>query len=184
MADETSGVEGKLDFLEFVARAETRARSSLGPAANGSSVALALLMRRVNKLMSVDAEQELLPEGLTWASFRVCFALWVLGSLEPHRVALAASMSRAAVSAARKVLEAKGFATTATSETDLRSIVLTLTPEGVEHTEKIYAKHLAITTEWLSPLSAPEQQILLGLLGKIMDSPRAHAYDGVRAVNS
>lgn len=172
-------------FTDFVVHAEDRARDAFGDAGRSHSVAIGLLMRRVNKLMSVDAENEILRTAdLTWVSFRVCFALWVEGPQEPHRVAITASMSRAAVSAARKTLVEKGYVTTVNSETDLRSIVMSLTPEGAAHIEDVYRRHLDLTAEWLSPLSEPEQQIFLGLLGKIMAGPRGTAFGPGRVVNT
>jgi len=172
-------------FLRFVETAEERARAELVDYGGNSVVALSLLMRRVNKLMAVDAEQVILgPHNLTWASFRVCFALWVAGPQEPHRVAISTSMSRASVSAARKALVDKGYVTTASSPSDLRSIVMSLTPEGYRQITEIYQRHLQLTAEWLEPLSPPEQQILLGLLGKIMASPRGQIFGPGRAVNN
>ncbi|UOR01605.1 hypothetical protein MUN77_16025 [Leucobacter allii] len=181
MADQQhSGRDG---FLDFVAEAEERARTELGPLGAGPAGAIGLLIRRVTKLMSVEAEHELQLDGLTWASFRVCFDLWVGGPQEPHRIAARTSMSRAAVSGAYKSLVASGYATTADSPTDQRSIVISLTDSGAELTAGIYRRHLEITEGWLSPLSTPEQQILLGLLGKVMTSPRGSAFGPGRAVN-
>ncbi|MDX2376364.1 MarR family transcriptional regulator [Microbacterium sp. LRZ72] len=182
---ESPGGHGQHTFESFVADAEDRARERFGELGRSQAVPIGLLMRRVNRLMAVDAEQEvLLPEGLTWASFRVCFSLWVRGPMEPHRVAQLASMSRASVSAARKILVDCGYVTSVGSTNDQRSIVLSLTPQGIAHTEETYARHLQLTLEWLEPLSPPEQQILLGLLGKLMASPRAEVYGPGRAVNT
>jgi len=171
-------VEG---FSDFVALAEERARAAFGSSERQNAVTIGLLMRRVNKLMGVDAEQEM---GLTWTAFRVGFALWVAGPQEPHRVAMMSSMSRAAVSAARKSLEALGYVTTVTSEADLRSVVMSLTEEGAAHIENVYRRHLDLTEEWLAPLSDPEKLILIGLLGKIMAGPRASEYGPGRVVNT
>ncbi|GGH45786.1 MarR family transcriptional regulator [Microbacterium album] len=169
-------------FSDFVALAEERARTAFGGSAERQhAVTIGLFMRRVNTLMGVDAEREM---GLTWTAFRVGFALWVAGPQEPHRVAMMASMSRAAVSAARKALEALGYVATVSSEADLRSVVMSLTPEGASHIEGVYRRHLELTEEWLSPLSDPEKLILMGLLGKIMSSPRASEYGPGRVVNT
>ena len=168
-------------FNDFVSLAEERARSALSTSDQRNHVTLGLLMRRVNKLMAIDAEQT---TDLTWTAFRVGFALWVAGPQEPHRVALMSSMSRAAVTTARKSLESKGNVTTASSEADLRSVVMSLTNEGAAHIEDTYRKHLTLTGEWLAPLSDPEQQILIGLLGKIINGPRASEFGPGRIVNS
>lgn len=172
------------DFLEFINEAEDKARAELGELGRGPTGAVGLLIRRVTKLMSVEAEHEIQLEGLTWASFRVCFDLWVGGPQEPHRIASRTSMSRAAVSNAYKSLVQNGYVATEDSPTDQRSIVMSLTPEGHALTAEIYRRHLLMTEGWLSPLSLPEQQILLGLLGKVMSSPRGNAFGPDRAVNN
>ncbi|PRI10773.1 MarR family winged helix-turn-helix transcriptional regulator [Leucobacter massiliensis] len=184
MTDEESS-RSPQTFEGFVADAQDRARERLGDIGRSNAVPVGMILRRLHKLMAVEVELEgIIPEGLTWASFRVCFALWVRGPLEPGRVALLSSMSRAAVSSARKTLTERGYVTTVDSPTDQRSIVMSLTPEGVASTEETYRRHLALTQEWLSPLSDPEQQILLGLLGKLMSSPSALRFGPGKAINS
>ena len=160
------------NFLTFVDMASERSRASLGKDGSGLATPISLLIRRLNRRMAADSER-LLPDGLSMANFRVCFTLWAAGPLEPHRVAQASLMSRAAVSAARKMLEAHQLVTAETSASDQRSIVLSLTPKGVALTEEIHAKNLAITEQYLAVLSPSEQHVLVGLLGKVADSSSA-----------
>jgi len=181
---DTDRLDGPENFAEFTALVEARGIEEFGPGVL-EPLLVGLLLRRAARLTMVDIDQESLrPADLTWTEYRVCFSLWVVGPQEPHRVAVLGSMSRAAVSAARKKLVDGGYITATASESDQRSIVLALTPEGTERITRMYGQHLKITAEWLEPLSIPERQVLMGLLGKIMASPRASTFGPGRIVNS
>lgn len=158
-------------FLEFVSLATRRTRQEFGDADEGLALPISLLLRRVSRRMATETERELLvPEGLNWASFRVCFTLWAAGPLEPHRVAVMSSMSRAAVSAARKALQGRGFVETTGSASDMRSIVLSLTPSGAAFTAEVHRRNLELSADHLRNLSSAEQHILFGLLAKVLAS--------------
>ncbi|MBS3181177.1 MULTISPECIES: MarR family winged helix-turn-helix transcriptional regulator [Leucobacter] len=172
-------------FGSFLERARHRARSRFPEASLEDATATGLVLRRINRLMMDDAENEVLrPAGLSWTEFRVCFSLWVSGSQQPHEVATSTAMSRASVSTTMKGLKKKELVATRDSTTDLRSIMMTLTPGGIELVERAHAEHQALIEDWLSPLSPPERMILQGLLGKIMLGPRAQPYADGHAVNS
>ena len=172
-------------FSSFVARSQQRAREHGDSAETDVTVAFGLLMRRVNKLTMLDAEIEILrPAELSWAAFRVCVSLWVDGPQQPAEIATSTSMSRAAISATMKALEKQGLISTAAMPEDLRGIVMSLTPAGLEMISRAHAEHLALTAQWLAPLSDPEKLLLQGLLGKIMMGPRSLVYDNGRAINS
>lgn len=182
----TTANDGTPDrFGSFLERARHRAREEFSDSKLEDAAAIGLVLRRVNHLMMDDAENEVLrPAGLSWTEFRVCFSLWVAGSRQPHEVATSTAMSRASVSTTMKALKKKGLVTTSASTTDLRSIMMILTPSGHELVGRAHAEHLALIDDWLSPLSPPERLILQGLLGKIMLGPRAQPYADGHAVNS
>lgn len=172
-------------FGSFLERAKQRAHEEFSDTRLEDAAGIGLVLRRVNRLMMDDAENEVLrPAGLTWAEFRMCFSLWVAGSQQPHEVATSTAMSRASVSTTMKTLKKKGLVTTRDSTTDLRSIVMILTPSGHELVTRAHAEHLALIDDWLTPLSPPERMILQGLLGKIMLGPRARPYADGHAMNS
>ncbi|CAH0146974.1 MULTISPECIES: MarR family winged helix-turn-helix transcriptional regulator [Microbacterium] len=154
-------------FLDFVKLAGDRTAAELGHLGSGPTVLLTLLTRRVTRQLA-DSDSVVLPDGLTWAGFRVCFALWVAGPLEPHRLASLTSMSRAAVSAARKPLESRQLVTSVGSSTDQRSILLSLTPQGADLVLEIHERAMRNATEALNALTLPEQHLLVGLLGKVV----------------
>lgn len=154
-------------FLTFVKAAGDRTVAELGHLGSGPSVILTLLLRRASRLMA-DSDTLELPDGLTWAGFRVCFTLWVAGPLEPHRLASFTSMSRAAISAARKALEAQQLVTSVASSTDQRSILMSLTPQGGDLTLEIHERAMRNATATLSALTLPQQHMLVGLLGQLV----------------
>lgn len=179
------GAVGHHRFFDFTREVQRKSFQRLTGEFSAEEIGFGLMLRRVNKLLSVDAEQEVLkPVGLSWASFRVCVSLWVNGPQQPGEVALAASMSRAGVSIAMKQLVASGFVATTPSEHDLRAIIMELTELGVTTFEAAFAHHLEITRDWFKPLSVPEQQQLVALLGKVMLSPRATALEPGRPLNA
>lgn len=162
--------DGFLDFIDLVTR---RTRLEFGDSSPGMSLPISLLLRRVSRRMATETERQLLvPEGLNWASFRVCFTLWAAGPLEPHRVAVISSMSRAAVSAARKALEERGFVETTGSSFDQRSIVLSLTADGATFTADVHRRNIVLSEERLANLSTAEQYVLFGLLSKVLAPSR------------
>ena len=154
-------------FLEFVKLAGDRTAAELGHLGSGPAVLLTLLTRRATRQLA-DSDSVLLPDGLTWAGFRVCFTLWVAGPLEPHRLASLTSMSRAAVSAARKTIESRQLVTSVGSSTDQRSILLSLTPQGTDLVREIHEGAMRNATAALKALTLPEQHMLVGLLGKLV----------------
>lgn len=172
-------------FFDFTRQVQRKAFAQLPGEFSAEEIGFGLMLRRVSRLMSVDAEQEVLKSvGLTWAGFRVCVSLWVDGPQQPGEVAQAASMSRASVSIAMKQLVASGYVETKPSAHDLRAIIMELTELGVASFEAAFARHLEITREWFVPLSVPEQQQLVALLGKVMMSPRSTAMEPGRPLNS
>lgn len=182
----TASDDGTLDrFGSFLERAEHRARDAFPDTKLKDVVSIGLVLRRVNRLMMDDAEKEVLrPAGFSWTEFRICFSLWAAGPQRPHEVATSTAMSRASVSSTMKDLKRRDLVATRDSTTDLRSIVMMLTPQGHELIGRAHAGHLALIDDWLSPLSPPERLILRGLLGKIMLGPRAQPYADGHAVNS
>jgi|SRR5690625_21141 len=143
---------------------------------------LSLMLRKVNQLMADDANRKIhVPDGWTQTSFRVCFALWVSGSLPPHRISAATNLSRATVSAAIKKVEKDGLVVRKQSAVDQRSTVLSLTQEGETAIVRSYDSHIELEHQWFQPLTDTERLLLFSLLDKLLykgnpdpQSPGAH----------
>jgi DNA-binding MarR family transcriptional regulator len=98
------------------------------------------------------------------------FTLWISGPLEPSRLAERSGMSRQAVSALAKTLEADGLIERQNADRDARSIVLSLTPAGDERIAAVFVDHNRRESAWASVLDPTERAQLIGLLGKLADA--------------
>jgi DNA-binding MarR family transcriptional regulator len=79
-------------------------------------------------------------------------------------------MSRQAVSALAKTLEADGLVERSAAANDARSIVLELTPLGVERIEQVFLAHNRREDDWAGVLEPDERLQLTRLLTKLADA--------------
>lgn len=160
-------------FQAFVESAVTKASESF-EIDDPMVLKLSLMLRKVNQLNTEDANRKIyIPDGWTTSSFRVCFALWVAGSLPPHRISQATNLSRATVSAVVKKVEKEGLVERKRSEIDQRSTVLSLTEEGHAAISRSYQSHIHLEHEWFAALTDIERLLLFSLLQKLLHSPLA-----------
>jgi DNA-binding MarR family transcriptional regulator len=132
---------------------------------------LVLLLHRVTNAVVYDLESTVhRPAGWSWSAFRAAFTLWISGPLEPSRLAEQSGMSRQAVSALAKTLEAEGFVQRRTAEHDARSVLLSLTPLGAERLEQLFVHHNQREAEWAGVLDPDERRTLSHLLAKLADA--------------
>jgi DNA-binding MarR family transcriptional regulator len=118
---------------------------------------MVLLLHRVTNVLVYDLESTVhRPGGWSWAAFRSLFTLWVSGPLESSRLAELSGMSRQAVSALTKTLEADGLVQRERAADDGRSVILSLTGVGQERLETVYRGHNAREVEWAGALDAGE----------------------------
>jgi len=132
---------------------------------------LVLLLHRVTNTIVYDLESTVhRPAGWSWSAFRAVFTLWISGPLEPSRLAEVSGMSRAAVSALVKTLEADGLIERTAATGDARSVVLTLTPAGDRKVRTVFIEHNLRETDWALALEPDERNTLIRLLGKLADA--------------
>jgi DNA-binding MarR family transcriptional regulator len=156
--------------LAFVDRAVDGATGRL-PDLDREAMAMVLLLHRVTNTIVYDLESTVhRPAGWSWSAFRAAFTLWVSGPLEPSRLAELSGMSRQAVSALAKTLEADGLVARSTATNDARSILLELTPIGVDHLEQAFLRHNRREAEWAAVLDPDERAQLTRLLTKLADA--------------
>lgn len=125
----------------------------------------------MSQAMQDDADRRVhKPAGWAQASFRLCFALWTLGPLPPHRISSVTSMSRATISSALKKVLDDGLITKEPSKEDQRSMVLQLTEKGENLTRETYEAHLRLEEEWFGSLTEAERLVMLMLMEKILDN--------------
>lgn len=157
-------------FRTFVETASQKAKE-LDTGHDPIIAQLSLVARKMSQLMQDDADRRVhKPAGWAQSSFRVCFALWTMGPLPPHRISAVTNMSRASVSAALKKILDDGLVTKEPSVDDQRSLLLQLTPKGEKLTHETYEAHLGLEAEWFGSLTEAERMVMLILMQKILDN--------------
>jgi DNA-binding MarR family transcriptional regulator len=144
------------------------------PTVDREAMELVLLLHRVTNTVVYDLESTVhRPAGWSWSAFRAVFTLWISGPLEPSRLAEQSGMSRQAVSALAKTLEADGLVARRTADRDARSVVLSLTATGVRRIEQVFVDHNRREAEWAGALDPAERRQLIALLGKLAGAAQA-----------
>ncbi len=136
-----------------------------------------LQLTRVADVVVYDIESRVhRPHGWSWSGFRVLFTLWTAGPLESRQITRRTGMSRAGVSALIKTLERDGLITRTRSETDRRTVELTLTEKGQTLVDEVLDEHHERERLWARALTESEQKQLSDLLDKL-----ARASEGLGA---
>lgn len=157
-------------FRTFVETASQKAKE-LDTGHDPLIAQLSLVARKMGQLMQDDAERRVhKPAGWAHSSFRICFALWTMGPLPPHRIAAVTNMSRASISAALKKILDDGLVTKEPSVEDQRSLLLQLTPKGETLTRETYEAHLDLEAEWFGSLTEAERMVMLMLMQKLLEN--------------
>ncbi|TKB49693.1 MarR family transcriptional regulator [Ferrimonas sediminicola] len=86
------------------------------------------------------------------------------GPMTPTELYRTLMLSSGAMSTRLEKLVQKGFVTRTSSDSDRRSCVVSLTPEGKALIDKAFTDHVANEDRLLSPLSSDERQQLASLL--------------------
>jgi DNA-binding MarR family transcriptional regulator len=158
------------EALAFVSRAVVDTAARL-PTIDREAMEMVLHLHRVTNAVVYDLESTVhRPAGWSWSAFRAAFTLWVSGPLEPSRLAERSGMSRQAVSALLKTLEADELVERRTAEHDARSVVVSLTDAGAARLERVFLEHNRREAEWAGVLDPDERATLTRLLAKLADA--------------
>lgn len=158
----------QLDYWSFSLLGKERLEQEM-PEVDADVNNLVLFLNRASGHLTSALESEVhKPQGLNWSGYRLLFVLWIAGDLEPHRAAVLTNTSRASVSSLSNSFIAEGFIDRRPSETDRRSVVLSLTEEGRQKVRSAFLAQDKAQREWLSVLTETEQEILHMLLAKMM----------------
>jgi DNA-binding MarR family transcriptional regulator len=141
------------------------------PDADLSAFSVAFSIVRAAERLTLELETVHKPMGWTWPGFRVLFWLWLLGPLEPRRIADVASSSRASVSSALNTLERNGFVVRSRGSVDGRTVTVELTDKGTERLAEAYGAANQREQELLAGFSAEERRVLAELLGRLLAAP-------------
>lgn len=161
-------MDGELTTWGFSQLADERLREEFPDADPSINSLMVILNRAAEDLTGAIETQAHRPVGLSWLAYRMLFVLWIAGPLEPARIADLMHTSRATVTNLSMSFIKDGLINRRPSQTDRRSVQLTLTPRGVERVREAYLKQSDIQKQLLSVLTAEEQQILRLLLTKLI----------------
>ncbi|MGA1838086.1 MarR family transcriptional regulator [Herbiconiux sp. 11R-BC] len=145
------------------------------PGIDRSAMHAILLLTRVSKMVSYDIESRAQrPGGLSSPAFYLAAILWLTGPLESSVAAAISGMTRSAVSSLTKTLVRDGWVVRTHSETDARSVLISLTEEGSARIGAVIGGVNARERHWVSNLTPEETTQLIALLAKLV-SPAAPA---------
>jgi DNA-binding MarR family transcriptional regulator len=158
----------ELDFGSFVRFALDRAQT-LDPAIDTEAAALVLNLHRAASVVVYDLESSVhRPRGLSWAGFRLLFALWISGPLDAKDAARIAGMSRQATSSLANTLERAGLIGRERGPHDRRAVAFALTDAGAELLVAAYEAHNQRERMWAEQLTAEERRVVTSALGKLL----------------
>lgn len=161
----------KLDYWEFVNVAKRRLNEQYDQKAVDASH-LALSINRASETIKQVSETLVhRPRKLTWSGFRMLFVLWNVGEVEQARLTELTNSSKATVSNVAAGLIKLGLVEKRSSDTDRRTFLLQLTPEGEQEVEQLYLEQNDLFVQWSSVLNDEERKTLVQLVDKLMNRP-------------
>jgi DNA-binding MarR family transcriptional regulator len=129
--------------------------------------------QRISAHLQTRATNWLAPLGLTWESFGLLLALRRSGApyeLRPTEIYKESLLSSGAVTNRIDNVEKKGWVKRFDSPDDRRGIVVRLTASGRALADKAVEIHFRELASHLSKMSKREREMLLELLGKVLES--------------
>ena len=150
------------------------ARAQVGKAVPGADLSafdVAFSIVRAAERVTLELERAHREMGWTWPGFRMLFWLWLLGPLEPRRIAEVSSASRASVSSALNTLERNGFVERRHTARDRRLVTVELTEKGAGRLADAYAAANSRERELVGALSDEERRTLVELLNRVLSQP-------------
>jgi DNA-binding MarR family transcriptional regulator len=143
--------------------------AELEPDADRSVMTAVFNLMRLANLMVVDVEANVhRPRGLSWAGFRILFALWVAGPLEPRALARLAAVTRASISSVLNTLERNELVERRRESPDRRVVTVLLTAKGRRAVATAFRGHHERERAWLEVLTPGEVDTLAQLLHRLV----------------
>jgi DNA-binding MarR family transcriptional regulator len=154
---------------DFEDRARQRFLEVGGDVDPRAMVAILSIVRLANRI-TADLENSVYRGyGVSYAGFRVLFTVWLYGPLEPKRIAVLGSVSRASISSALNTLERDGFVSRSRVSSDRRLVTVDLTAQGRRLMMKSVVEHNRRERQWAAALSRAEQEQLIELLHALLE---------------
>lgn len=128
------------------------------------------------KMIDLSCAQRLAPYQLSESRFMILFLLQQeQEGLAPHLLAERAGITRATLTGLLDGLERDDFILRNHSQTDRRSIIVTLTDKGKQTATSLVRDHSQWIASLMAPLNEQEKQMLSVLLGKIWTAAQESA---------
>lgn len=158
-----------LDATKYQDKVAERAAQE-GAQFNADTFGLAMNLIRVSNVLVTDLEQSIYRErGISWAGFRVLFALWIVGPCEPKQLAVLASVTRSSTSSALNTLERDGYVERRRESKDRRIVTTSLTDIGLSLVLKSIGEHTELLGTWFQKLGSEERRNMNEILLRLLD---------------
>lgn len=134
------------------------------------------MIRMANRLIK-DLEVSVhRPNGMSYSSFRVLFAIRAAERITPNELARLSSVSTASMSSMLNTLERSGLIVRESDPEDGRRFIISLSEKGERKLSMAMPANNAREREWADGLTPGEQVLILELLRKwLMFRPAARA---------
>jgi DNA-binding MarR family transcriptional regulator len=113
--------------------------------------------------------EELATAGSRGYHYRLLAALQEFGPASQVRLGRRTGMDRSDVVAALNHLAGRGMVERSPDPADRRRNVITITPDGTAHFQRLDRLLAGVQDELLAPLSPAERELLTGLLTRVLD---------------
>lgn len=130
-----------------------------GASFGADTFGLAMNLIRASNVLVAELEQSIYRNrGISWAGFRVLFALWIVGPCEPKQLAVLANVTRSSTSSVLNTLERDGYVERRRESKDRRVVTTSLTDEGLTLVLKSIGEHTTLLEAWFSNLDAEDRR--------------------------
>lgn len=126
-----------------------------------------VVMARAHGATAAYVESRIAAEGLCLSDFMVLEVLLHKGPMSISAIGEKVLLANASMTSAVDRLAERGFVLRQNSETDRRSKIVALTPEGRAFIKELYARHARDIEDLFSVLKAAEKDQLRALLKKV-----------------
>ncbi len=159
---------GYWGFVDYAMRSPRTARLGI----DTEAARLFMTLNRSTKLVFYDLQASVRGTEVSEAGFSLLFVLYQTGEITMKKLVELSGMSKASVSAIVRTLAADGLVDRTRSDTDARSLTVTLTDAGTRTVERIYPEYNAREQGWASLISEEDRAELLRILTALMDGGR------------
>ena len=114
------------------------------------------------------AEGEVLaPYGLSFGAFTILWVLWIWDDMETAQLAQECNLAKGTLTGMLNTLEKRELVTRQRLESDMRRMLVSLTPEGTKTIAEVFPKFNAFEGEMSAGLTGEEKELLADLLRRV-----------------